>query len=449
MSVVAALYSGISGITSNGDALSVAGDNIANISTPAFKASAAVFESALVQQIGNAQIGLGSRLAGTSANFSQGSLANTTRPTDLAIQGSGFFVVNSAAGSPFYTRAGSFQKNATGDLVTNAGYTLQAYSIDESGNTAGTLSSVSLGSVSSSPNASTKIQFSLNLDAGATTPSAFDGSSFTNAAATSNFNVTTNVYDSLGNARTVVTYFRKVTNNQYSFHVLTDGANLANYTGASGGTVVLDDGLISFTTAGALSSVSLSNNYSTLDANGSLVAGELIDKSLTSPGGLIQWKGAATQSAITYDFGQVSGSSARTTQYAAPSAVTLTTQDGRSQGNLQSIAVNADGSISGSFSNGVTRNIYKIPLALFPNEEGLTRAGNNLYSASSNSGEAQISDAQTAGRGDVRSFSIEQSNTDLAGEFVKIITYQRGFQASSRTVQVAAELLQDLVRLGQ
>jgi flagellar hook protein FlgE len=356
--------------------LAVAGDNIANISTPAFKASAAVFESALVQQIGDAQIGLGSRLAGTSANFSQGSLANTTRATDLAIQGDGFFVVNNASGSPFYTRSGSFQKNASGQLITNAGYTLQAYSIDESGTTSGTLSTLNLQSVVSSPSATTTIEYSLNLDAGETSPSTFDGTSFTNAASTSNFNVTTNVYDSLGNARTAVTYFRKETANQWSYHVLTAGSNLTNYSGAAGGTVVLDDGLITFTTAGALSTVSSASNYSTLDLNGSLAAGELINPALSGTNGYVQWVGAASQASITYDFGQVAGSTARITQYAAPNAVTLTSQDGRAQGDLQSIVVNANGHITGSFTNGVTRDIYKIPLALFPNQEGLTRAGN-------------------------------------------------------------------------
>jgi flagellar hook protein FlgE len=453
MSVVSALYSGISGITSNGDALAIAGDNIANISTPAFKASSAVFESALVQQIGNAQIGLGSKLAGTSANFSQGSLSNTTRPTDLAIQGSGFFVVNSSSGLSYYTRSGSFQKDSTGNLVTNSGNTLQAYSIDESNNVSGTLAGVTLGStVVSSPSATTKVLFSLNLDAGATVPSSFDGTSFSQAAATSNFNVTTNVYDSLGNARTLVTYFRKEAANQYSYHVLTAGSNLTNYTGVSGGTAVLDDGLMTFDTSGNLTSVTgvgSAPNYSTLDVDGNIVAGELVNPALASPNNSIRWVGAATQSSITYDFGQVAGSTARTNQYAAAAATNLTSQNGRAQGTLQSIQVNGNGRIVGSFSNGVTRDIYKIPLAVFPNEEGLTRAGNNVYSASSASGTPVVADAQTAGRGDVRSFSIEQSNTDLAGEFVKIITYQRGFQASSRTVQVAAELLQDLVRLGQ
>ncbi len=458
MSVVAALYSGISGIVSNGAALAVSGDNIANISTPAFKSSAAVFESALVQRIGSAEIGLGTRLGGTSANFTQGAFANTTRATDLAIQGRGFFAVDGTGGDRFYTRAGAFLQNSDGKLVTaSGGYLLQGYSIDSSGAVSGTLDDIDLLGTTSTPTATSAVTYSLNLNASEGTPNSttFTGTTFANAESTSDFNVTTNVYDSLGVSRTLVTYFRHLANNQWAYHTLTAGSNLENYGGASGGTVVVDEGLVTFTSSGNLSSVSRASGAlagfgpATLDANGTLVAGERIN---TFSGGAttIQWAGGATaQAMLTFDFGQVSGSTAISTQYASPSAVSLVSQDGQSAGDLQSIEITAAGVIKGSFSNGQTRDIYKIPLAIFPNDEGLTRSGNNLYAASSNSGDAQISDAQTAGRGDVRSFSLEQSNTDLAAEFVKIIGYQRAFQASSRTVQTAAELLQDLVRIGQ
>lgn len=453
MSVVAALYSGISGIVSNGAALAVSGDNIANISTPAFKASSAVFDSALVQRIGSAEIGLGSRLGGTSANFTQGAFANTTKATDLAVQGRGFFVVESSGGDRYYTRAGSFQKNSDGKLVTaSGGYLVQGYSIDDTGAVSGTLDSIDLLNVRSTPTATSEVSFSVNLDAseGTSNSASFDGSSFANAEASSDFNVTTNVYDSLGVSRTLVTYFRHLGNNQWAYHTLTAGSNLANYGGATGGTVVLDEGLISFTSSGALSTVNNAVSYSTSDANGTLIAGERINTALAGNNGKIQWAGGANpETMLTFDFGQATGSTATTTQYSAASSVSLVTQDGQSSGDLQAIEVTAAGIIKGSFSNGVTRDIYKIPLAIFPNDEGLTRSGSNLYAAASASGEAQIADAQTAGRGDIRSFSLEQSNTDLAAEFVKIITFQRGFQASSRTVQTAAELLQDLVNIGR
>ncbi|MDB5038224.1 MAG: Flagellar hook protein FlgE [Bacteriovoracaceae bacterium] len=449
MSVTAALYSGVSGITSNGDALSVSGDNIANISTPAFKASAAIFESALTQTIGGAQIGLGSRLAATSANFTQGAFAGSSKATDLAIQGKGFFVVKSAGGQNLYTRAGSFSQDRNGNLVTDtSGANLQGYSISESGVISGSLSSINVVNVTSSPAATTKVQLSFNLDASQPTAGAVDTTSFSNAAASSQFNMSATAHDSLGNDRTVVTYFRKVAANQWSYHVLTDGANLANFTGT--GTAVIQEGLLNFNSSGALTSVTNAQVSSHLNTTGNLVPGDLINPALTAPANEIQWAGGASASGpITFDFGQIAGSVAKSTQYSAPSAPILTSQDGRANGSLQSINFSADGHVSGSFSNGVTRDMYKIPLATFANDEGLTRAGSNTYVESDTSGTAQIGDANASGRGSIKSNELEQSNTDLAGEFVKIITYQRGFQASSRTIQVAAELLQDLVQLGR
>ncbi len=450
MSVVAALFSGISGISSNGSALAVSSDNIANMSTPGFKSSVAVFESALSQRLGNAEIGLGSRLAGTTANFTQGGLANTTRPTDMAIQGSGFFVVESAAGERFYTRSGIFEKDGDGDLVTSAGgLVLQGYEIDSDGAVSGTLSSINLANVTAAPSATTEINVSLNLDSSTDVRTdSFIGTSTSNAQSTSDFSATTNVYDSLGNARTVITYFRHIGSNQWSYHALTDGTNITG--GPASGTVILDDGLITFASDGSLSTVSSATDYSTGDNDATFEAGEAIYDSNDAGPGNIPWAdGAATQTSITFDFGQVSGSTAVSTQYSATSAIKNVEQDGGSQGDLQSIAVDTDGTIKGTFSNGTTRGIYRIPLAGFPNDEGLGRAGSNLYTETTDSGTAQIAEATTAGRGEVRAFSVEQSNTDLASEFVKIITFQRAFQASARTVTTAAELLQDLVNIGR
>ncbi len=459
MSVVAALFSGISGIVANGSALAVAGDNISNMSTPGFKSSVAVFESALSQRIGNAEIGLGGRLAGTTANFSQGGFQNSTRATDLAIQGSGFFIVDSEAGTRFYTRAGIFERNSDGNLVTSAGkLLLQGYSIDDTGATSGTLDSVNLANVTSSPEATSEIKLSLNLDAGSEIlAGSLDGSSFSAAEASSNFNVTTTVYDSLGNARTVVTYFRHTASNEWTYHVLTSLDNLSNGNDTSvngDGTGILTAGTITYNSDGSLntaaSSVALHTLHSAAGVATSVEPGEQINPASASPQNLIQWAdGATAETIMTIDFGQVAGTDAVSTQYSSASIGRKVEQDGRSVGDLQSIAVTSDGKIAGVFSNGITRDIFKLPLASFANEEGLSRAGSNLYSESTDSGLAQLGDAQTAGRGEVRSFSIEQSNTDLAAEFVKVITFQRAFQASSRTVSTAAELLQDLVNIGR
>jgi flagellar hook protein FlgE len=478
MSVIASLFSGISGIVANGSALSVAGDNIANMNTPGFKSSAALFETAISQRIGEANVGLGGRLAGTSSNFSQGAFANSTKPTDLAIQGNGFFNVKDTSGNSFFTRAGSFVQNSDGDLVTaGSGYTLQGKIITTTGTTetvSGNLSSINLTgtTANSAPTATASVVFSANLNSSETVRTdTWDGSSPTTAANTSDFNISTTVYDSLGNARALTTYFRHVAANKWTYHVVTPLSNLANGSGASTATGVLQEGVIGFTTSGTFSSLTKATaaaplsslslgaacTGSTFDLNGTLVAGEVINPALTVPDGYLQWGSGAAAIAssggaigVVFDFGQTSGSIASMTQYsAAASSVKNVSQDGRSQGTLQSLEITNAGILKGNFSNGVSRNLYEVQLSTFQNEEGLTRIGSNLYSASADSGDPQTGAPGTAGKGEVRSFAIEQSNVDLATEFVKMITFQRGFQASSRTVSTASELLQDLVRLGQ
>ena len=264
MTVISSLFSGISGIVANGSALSVAGDNIANMSTPAFKTSSAVFETALTQKIGLAEVGLGSRLAATSSNFTQGSFSSSTRDTDLAVQGKGFFIVDNASGSRFYTRAGYFERNSSGQLVTSGGgFILQGYSISDDANetVSGTLSAISLQTVSSSPVETDEIEFSLNLDASADTgtftvgTTSSSASSFALAEAASNFSVSQTVYDSLGVSHSITTYFTKTAANTWSYNTLVAGEDLENYDGAAGGTVILARGTIVFDTDGSISSV--------------------------------------------------------------------------------------------------------------------------------------------------------------------------------------------------
>ncbi|MBN8554439.1 MAG: flagellar hook protein FlgE [Deltaproteobacteria bacterium] len=478
MTVISSLYSGISGIVANGSALSVSGDNIANMNTPGFKTSTALFETAISQRIGEANVGLGSRLAGTSANFAQGAFANSTKPTDLAIQGKGFFVVKDSANNSYYTRAGSFTQDSSGNLVTGAtGYALQGKLITTSGTTetvSGTLSSINLlgSNASSAPQETTDIAFSANLNSSTSVRTdSWSGASATTAANSSDFNISTTVYDSLGNSRAITTYFRHVAANKWTYHVTTPVSNLANGSGTSTATAVLQEGVIGFDTSGNFSSVTKATaaapltslgigaacTGSTFDLNGTLVAGEVINPALTSPNSDLQWASGAAAIAsasgaigVTFDFGQSGAATTSMTQYSASnSSVSNVSQDGRSQGSLQSIEITNAGILKGVFSNGSSRNLYEIQLSTFANEEGLTRVGSNLYTASASSGDAQVGAPSSSGRGQITSFAIEQSNVDLATEFVKIITFQRGFQASSRTVSTASELLQDLVRLGQ
>ncbi len=479
MSVIASLYSGISGVIANGSALSVSGDNIANMNTTAFKTGSALFESSLTQRIGDVEVGLGSRLATASASFSQGAFASSSRPTDLAIQGDGFFAVKSASDtSRFYTRAGSFTRDSDGNLVTTVGgYQLLGYRITN-GNQGTIEEPISFANISTSPISSHEIAISMNLDPNMEIPaSSFDGSTLATAEASSNFSVPGVMYDSRGTARQVVTFFRRTADNDWEYYTLTDLTNLDATQVSGTGTAVVLAGSVQFDTDGSLLTSTIDNNGNGLtewNASGAgavsvaISAGELLNAASGIP-----WAGAdeiplfdpgdyfhdgtsfpsrsASSEEFVIDFGQFSESDAVVTQYDAggTSTVSNVETDGVAVGDLQSIEITKEGLVKGIFSTGASQDLYRIPLAKFANQEGLLRAGSNLYQASATSGDPQLGQAGAGDLGEILSFSLEQSNVDIATEFVKIIQYQRAFQASSRTISAASELLESLVNLGR
>jgi len=465
MSVLASLYSGISGIVSNGSALSVSGDNIANMNTTAFKSSNALFESNLTQRIGDVQVGLGSRLAATNTAFSQGAFANSSRNTDLAIEGDGFFAVQNNAGERFYTRAGSFSFDNAGRVVsTVGGFQLMGQSIDSvTGNASGSVGPININNASSDPVMSTLITMNLNLDPEATViDDPFEGDSFANAEASSNFSVPSTMFDSRGTPREVITYFRRADDDSWEAYTLTAAKNLDLPGGSADGdndTVVLKSWKIDFGLDGKFAAMN-EDSLDLVDWNdtttgtgsptpGAVLAGERLNGHPTMN---IPWDGAEILDWDTFDLDldpeNGAGNATNFTLGSGSEAKSVST-DGRSVGELQSIDITAAGMIRGIFSNGDSRDLFKIPLAIFANNEGLARLGANLYQETASSGGALLGDPGANGRGEVRSFSLEQSNVDLATEFVKIIQYQRGFQASARTISAAADILQELVNLGR
>jgi flagellar hook protein FlgE len=243
------------------------------------------------------------------------------------------------------------------------------------------------------------------------------------------------------------------------------------------GTAVVLAGQLQFNSDGTLQTDSI-NNSASLVAGGSLEAWSVSGTSgvinageyLNDASG-IPWAGAdavalfatgdynntsfsnrsPTDPEFAIDFGQFAESKAIVTQYdsGGTSVVSDVTTNGRSVGDLQSLEITETGLVKGIFSTGATEDLYRIPLYSFANQEGLLRAGNNLYQASATSGDPQPGEAGSGVVGKILAFNLEQSNVDLATEFVKIIQFQRGFQASSRTISAAAELLQDLVNLAR
>jgi flagellar hook protein FlgE len=425
MSVVSSLYTGASGLTAHGDALSVVGDNIANANTIGYKSSRANFEDVLANSVGGVgnDIGLGSKLAQVQKILTQGTLLGTGVATDLAIKGDGYFAVKgSAAGlqGQFYTRAGQFILDKDGYMVNSDELKVQGYVIDQ---TTGTLvksvTDVKVENSSMPPVATTTSQIAGNLDSTTSTPA----QAFTVGAGgdwagvgygpedASNFSSSMTVYDSLGNDHSATVYFRNDGATGWSWSAMVDGGEVG---GTAGVMREIGSGAITFDTAGAIAT----------GGTGTLAT---------------TFTGAAASS-INIDLTNV-------TQYASQSTVTYLDQNGYGSGSLSGISIGSDGIVTGVFSNGQQRTVAQVLLADFSSPDAMQRIGGNLYIETQKSGTALVGEAASGGRGVISAGALEQSNVDLAQQFVDMIAFQRGFQSNSKTVQTADQMLQTLIGL--
>ncbi|MBX7148462.1 flagellar hook protein FlgE [bacterium] len=421
MGIFTALFSGVNGINSNGNVISVIGDNIANVNTIGFKGNKAQFEDILA---GN-DTGLGSRVSVVNPEFSQGGFESTGSVTDMAIDGDGFFILeNPTDGSTFYSRAGQFIVDKDGYLVNADNYRVQGYQVDSSNNITSSIGDIVISKVPVAPQDTTTISVVANLDSNEIDPAAFDEDDPTG---TSNFSAGITVYDSLGNSHLVTIYFRKTsTANSWEWKALVDGGEI---TGGTAGENEIE-------AAGTL----------TFDTDGTLV-------SATTSSSDFDFLGATQSQAITFDFGSSTDSGGSgldgVTQFGSNSSVSNINQDGYASGSLKTFEISADGTITGNYSNGVTQTIAQVILASFNNPNELTRVGSNNYIETLDSGVPLISSPGTSGKGSIVSSTLEQSNVDLASELIRMVIIQRGFQANSRTISTVNDLLAQLVTLGQ
>ena len=429
MSLIRAMQTGASGIKANGDAISVTSDNITNVNTVGFKKSRAIFEDILGRSVtgGSALPTTGGdvRLGHIKQTWSQGALINTGSSTDLAISGEGFFAVNGnvdGVEGRFYTRAGQFSIGTDGRLTSPQGLHLQGYTADAAGNLLPTIGDIRVPSETLPAVATSKIRLAANLDKREEIPEDWDAS---DPSSTSNFTTNITVYDSTGAAHDVTVYFRKQSDTQWDWHAMVDGGELTD--GDAGVPVEAASGSLTFDTTGALDT-------------------ETTDSS--------EWnfKGATPGQAIDFDFGtSVSTDEGTgrdgTTQYATKSSLVSATQDGSTAGAISTISLNSDGTITGVFGNGQRRTLGQVAIADFNSEHGLQRVGQGMWSETPESGRALLGAPGAGGRGAMVSGALEGSNVDLGQEFVDLISYQRGFQASSRIVTTADEMYQELVNL--
>lgn len=429
MSILRALQIGVSGLRAHSEALGVVGDNIANVNTVGFKRSRAEFRDVIGRAVSRFSppivAGGGSRIGNIQQMWAQGALLNTDAPTDLALSGEGFFVMQGTLDGTegrYYTRAGQFTINKDGQLVNSDGLAVQGYPARDDGTIDSAIGDLIVTPPTVRANATTQVDVAANLDASAVSPAAFDP---LDPSGTSNFSNNVTVYDSLGNSHELTTFFRKSGANAWEWHTMVDGGEMTG--GTAGVAEERASGTLTFTTDGRLDTeTTITSDFDFLDAT--------------------------QNQALVFEFGtSVTGDSGSgldaTTQFGSPSTTTGLSQDGFASGSVAGISVSADGTITGVFSNGQQRVLGQVAVANFSNVHGLERAGQGVFFGTGESGDALISEANTGGRGAIISGALEQSNVDLGNEFVNLISYQRGFQANSRIITTADDMYQELVNI--
>ena len=413
MSIYSSFYSALSGLSANGSAMSVIGNNLANLNTIGYKGSSATFQDLFASAMGGSaiqgngnpnQIGMGTSLGCVTQNFASGSTQSTSSATDMAIQGNGFFVLETQSGGRAYSRAGNFTLDVNSNLVNPAGYEVLGWlrtgspgTVDTT-TTPTTINLSAYQSIAATP--TQNISFSSNLDAG----------SSTSAVVTNSIDI----YDSLGNAHALQFNYTKTGTNSWTI-------TASSITGAT---------ITATSAAGATWSGSLTFNSD----------GTLASTGTTIPAIYVQWSNGASDQSVTYDPSNLS-------QTASASVTSASTQDGMASGTLDSYSVSQDGEIIGAYTNGQNIAIAQVSLAMFTNVNGLQKSGNNCWTETIASGTANIAAANVGGRGYIEGSSLELSNVDTATELTQMIVTQQGYQANSRVITTANTLLQEVLNL--
>jgi flagellar hook protein FlgE len=449
--VLRSLYSGVSGLDANQEFIDTIGNDIANINTTGYKSNEVQFEDLLDQTITGAttptsaeggvnptQVGLGVKVAGVEANFTQGTTEQTGNPLDLSIQGSGFLIAN-AHGQTVYTQAGSLELDGSGNLVTPDGYLVQGWAAGAGGtiNTSSALSNLTIPSGTGiSANATNSVTLGGNLAAqsGWTAPTSSSGTSST---ATQGASTSVTVYSANGTPESLDLNFEQAatlpsgapkgaTSAWTVEGALTEPGATPDYTSATSATLYFDD-------AG--------NLLGYADQKGTAGAAGSTSFSLSVPD---QTTGAATGATQSFTLALPS-----ITANASSDTASVLSQNGNAPGTLESYSIGTNGVIEGVFSNGQTQDLGQIALANFSNPDGLLRAGDTDFIATANSGIPQVGQAGTGALGTIEAGTLEASNVDLASEMTQLIEAERGFQANGSVITTSDTLLQDLINLKQ
>jgi flagellar hook protein FlgE len=414
---------GLSGLNANAEALSVIGNNLANINTVGFKASQVSFRDLVYEMAGAnsgnpAQIGLGVGVAAITPVFSQGSIESSRSATNVAIQGNGFFLLNGSEG-PSYTRAGAFGFDATGTLVSPDGQKVQGYmAVDpitkQILNTGTPTDIVVPPSILRAPVATSQFSAISNLNS-----QAIAGNTFTTSV---------QVFDSLGASHITTMTYTNTGPGAWTYDMSVDGGDVSG--GTAGTPFQLATGSLSFDGNGLLVAV-----------NGAAPA----NVAITTPA----WTNGATASTLDWKVVDGANNTPLLTGFASPSATSSITQNGSAAGTVTNISITPDGSIVATIGVGQSQTIGQLALVGFNNPEGLVKIGSNRYGEGPEAGVPNVGVAGTGGRGTLIGSALEQSNVDMAQEFTQMILAQRGYQANGKMITVSDQLLLDTLNLKQ
>jgi len=493
-----ALWAGISGLNASSKELDVIANNLANVNTVGYKSSKTYFADVLSSSIsggssGSLQVGRGVAVADVETQFGVGSFETTGNATDVAIDGDGFFMV-----ATFYTRAGSFHQNEEGYLVDINGYKVQGQLV-VNGEAVSAIDDINLTGVRSEPVATTSFSFGANLNSA--------------TAKGEQYNAMQTVYDSLGTKHALNATFTRTENSDGGYWAVECSLDSQAATGMSADGFLFDSrgqmsgiytgsataganittltvnrpGMIYKDTTAAITLAQVGGLW-TITGNGGYANARIIDAAAANPQISLDGTGTAdltivpadvtcdftldhaeaAMANLTVDFSGITLGGGATignggnvtwdlvgtealdiTQYASASVIRSLASDGYAAGDLKTLSIDETGRISGFFTNGQTADVAQLVLAIFTNPGGLKKMGANLFGETILSGAARQNTPGESGVGTLTPNTLEMSNTDIATEFIKMITAQKAYQANAKVVTTEDNIMQVLMNLKQ
>lgn len=427
MGIVSSMHTAVSGLASNGQALSVTADNIANASTNGFKTSRAEFQDMMSRSIqgsyGGMQVGRGSKIGAITPILAQGSVDNTSRDTDLAINGNGFFVVDGHTGRSF-TRNGEFHFDKDGYLITSDDYKLKGFEINPQGDVTNKMTDIQLPRSLVPARATKLVRLDMNLDS-RIPANPNKQVTLDDPYKTADYTTGVEIHDSQGTKHLITLAFNKKTDGQWEWKALAKSSEIAGADQTKPYAEVAS-GDMTFSPEGKLESEKTNQkNFS--------------------------FAGAIPNQDVVFNFGDAISAGGTglkgVRQFGHVSDLMSWSQDGASAGTLTGVSFSDNGVLTALYSNGEAQDLAQVALARFENPEALVKVGNNKMKECRESGGAAIGFATQGGRGQILAGAIERSTVDLASEFVEMIKTQRNFQANAKTITTSDEMLNDVINI--